>query len=113
MTTVRESTFDVLREHGMQRLFANPGSTEVALLGGVVLSLGPGLPPSGYVATLIFLCYVGCRLVGRYRKPAARVATPALPVPARIRVSTSSSPASCASRIALPPSCSPGVWKST
>jgi zinc/manganese transport system permease protein len=40
---------------------------EVALVGGVVLSLGPGLPISGYVATIIFLCYVGCRLVGRFR----------------------------------------------
>lgn len=40
---------------------------ELALVGGTVLSLGPGLPISGYVATLIFLCYLGCRLVGRMR----------------------------------------------
>jgi zinc/manganese transport system permease protein len=40
---------------------------ELALLGGTVLSLAPGLPVSGYVATIAFLCYVGCRLVGRMR----------------------------------------------
>ncbi len=40
---------------------------ELALLGGTVLSLAPGLPISGYVATIAFLCYVGCRLVGRAR----------------------------------------------
>jgi zinc/manganese transport system permease protein len=33
---------------------------EVALLGGTVLSLAPGLPISGYVATIAFLCYLGC-----------------------------------------------------
>lgn len=32
MTTVREATLDVLRGCGMQRIFANPGSTEVAFL---------------------------------------------------------------------------------
>lgn len=47
---------------------------EFALVGGVVLSLAPGLPPSGYVATLIFLCYLGCRLVSRHRLPAGRTA---------------------------------------
>jgi zinc/manganese transport system permease protein len=40
---------------------------EFALVGGTVLSLAPGLPISGYVATLIFLCYLACRLVGRLR----------------------------------------------
>jgi zinc/manganese transport system permease protein len=45
---------------------------EVSLVGGTVLSLGPGLPISGYVATLMFLCYVGCRLFARYRRPPAR-----------------------------------------
>ncbi len=40
---------------------------EVALLGGVFLSLAPGLPVSGYVAALSFLCYLGCRLVARLR----------------------------------------------
>ncbi len=40
---------------------------ELALLGGTVLSLAPGLPISGYVATIAFLCYLACRLVGRLR----------------------------------------------
>jgi zinc/manganese transport system permease protein len=57
------------------RVTANPlaatllavGFAELALLGGTVLSLAPGLPVSGYVATIAFLCYLGCRLVGRVR----------------------------------------------
>lgn len=40
---------------------------EVALVGGAVLSLAPGLPVSGYVATLSFVIYVGCRVVARLR----------------------------------------------
>lgn len=40
---------------------------EVALLGGTLLSLAPGLPISGYVATIAFVCYLACRLVGRVR----------------------------------------------
>jgi zinc/manganese transport system permease protein len=40
---------------------------EVALLGGTVLSLAPGLPISGYVATLSFLIYVACRVVDQAR----------------------------------------------
>ncbi|HVL85509.1 MAG TPA: metal ABC transporter permease, partial [Pseudonocardia sp.] len=40
---------------------------EVALLGGVVLSLAPGLPISGYVATIVFGIYVGCRVLARLR----------------------------------------------
>ncbi|WP_219419958.1 metal ABC transporter permease [Pseudonocardia nigra] len=40
---------------------------ELSLVGGTVLSLAPGLPVSGYVATIAFLLYVGCRLVGRVR----------------------------------------------
>jgi zinc/manganese transport system permease protein len=40
---------------------------ELALVGGTILSLGPGLPVSGYVAAIAFLCYVGCRLVARFR----------------------------------------------
>jgi zinc/manganese transport system permease protein len=43
------------------------GFAELALLGGTVLSLAPGLPISGYVATIAFVCYLGCRLVGRVR----------------------------------------------
>jgi ABC-type Mn2+/Zn2+ transport systems, permease components len=40
---------------------------EFSLLGGVFLSLAPGLPVSGYVAALSFLCYLACRLIGRVR----------------------------------------------
>src|SRR5665647_3484534 len=32
VTTVREATFEVMRQCGMTRIFANPGSTEVAFL---------------------------------------------------------------------------------
>lgn len=35
MATVREAVFDVMRRYGMTRVFANPGSTEVALLTGL------------------------------------------------------------------------------
>jgi zinc/manganese transport system permease protein len=41
---------------------------ETALLGGILLSLAPGLPISGYVAAIAFLIYVVCRLVGRRRR---------------------------------------------
>ena len=34
-TTVRDATFDVLRERGLTTLFANPGSTEIQLLSGL------------------------------------------------------------------------------
>lgn len=40
---------------------------EVALVGGTILSLAPGLPISGYVATIAFLGYLACRVVGRAR----------------------------------------------
>ena len=36
---------------------------ELALVGGTVLSLAPGLPVSGYVAAIAFACYVACRIV--------------------------------------------------
>ena len=32
MRTVRDAVFDVLAEHGVSRMFANPGSTEVDFL---------------------------------------------------------------------------------
>lgn len=41
---------------------------ELALVGGTVLSLAPGLPVSGYVAAIAFALYVGCRGVGRLRR---------------------------------------------
>ena len=33
--TVRDATFDLFRRRGLTRLFANPGSTEVAFLTGL------------------------------------------------------------------------------
>jgi zinc/manganese transport system permease protein len=44
---------------------------EAALLGGILLSLAPGLPISGYVAAIAFLIYLACRVVGRSRRPVA------------------------------------------
>ncbi len=44
---------------------------ETALLGGILLSLAPGLPISGYVAAIAFLIYVACRAVGRRSRPVA------------------------------------------
>jgi zinc/manganese transport system permease protein len=40
---------------------------EISLVGGLLLSLAPALPVSGYVAALAFLLYVGCRVVARLR----------------------------------------------
>jgi zinc/manganese transport system permease protein len=40
---------------------------ELALVGGTVASLAPGLPVSGYVAAISFACYVACRVVARVR----------------------------------------------
>lgn len=53
-------TADPLKASLLSVLFA-----ESSLLGGIVLSLGPGLPISGYVATIVFLWYVLCRIVGQ------------------------------------------------
>jgi zinc/manganese transport system permease protein len=63
---------------------------ELSLVGGTVLSLGPGLPISGYVATLIFLCYLGCRLFARFRRPPPRALSPApaLSAPAPLAAAT-------------------------
>ena len=40
---------------------------EVAVLGGIVLSLSPGLPISPYVTSIGFLIYLICRVVGALR----------------------------------------------
>lgn len=40
---------------------------EVAAVGGIVLSLAPGVPVSVFVATISFLIYLICRLLGRHR----------------------------------------------
>jgi len=37
---------------------------EVSMLGGIVLSLGPGLPISPFVTSIAFTIYLGCRLIG-------------------------------------------------
>jgi zinc/manganese transport system permease protein len=40
---------------------------EVAAVGGIVLSLAPGVPVSVFVATISFLIYLTCWLLGRHR----------------------------------------------
>jgi zinc/manganese transport system permease protein len=57
-------TASPLRATALAVLFA-----ETALLGGILLSLAPGLPISGYVAAISFLIYLGCRAVARLRRP--------------------------------------------
>lgn len=39
----------------------------VSAVGGILLSLAPGLPISPYVTTLSFAIYLGCRLIGAVR----------------------------------------------
>ena len=41
---------------------------EVAAVGGIVLSLAPGVPVSVFVATISFLIYLFCWLLGRRRE---------------------------------------------
>lgn len=48
---------------------------EVAVLGGIVLSLGPGLPISPYVTTIAFATYLACRVIGRPWDVGRRVRT--------------------------------------
>jgi zinc/manganese transport system permease protein len=47
---------------------------EVAVLGGIILSLSPGLPISPYVTSIGFLIYLVCRAIGalRLRRPGRR-----------------------------------------
>ncbi len=47
---------------------------EVAALGGIVLSLAPGLPVSAFVTAISFLIYVVCRVVAWARDRRTRVA---------------------------------------
>lgn len=57
------------------RVVAAPGAAmlasvvfaEFAALGGIVLSLAPGVPVSVFVATISFIIYLLCRLLGRQR----------------------------------------------
>jgi zinc/manganese transport system permease protein len=48
---------------------------EVAVLGGIVLSLAPGAPISGYVTAIAFATYLACRAIGTLRL--RRLARPA------------------------------------
>lgn len=41
---------------------------EVSAVGGILLSLAPGLPVSTFVTTISFAFYIVCRLVGRRRR---------------------------------------------
>jgi zinc/manganese transport system permease protein len=44
------------------------GFALLAVVGGILLALGGGLPISPYVTTISFLIYVVCRLIERFRK---------------------------------------------
>jgi zinc/manganese transport system permease protein len=44
---------------------------EVSAVGGLVLSLAPGVPVSVFVASISFLIYLVCWLIGRRREAAA------------------------------------------
>ncbi|ASF13256.1 metal ABC transporter permease [Nocardia brasiliensis] len=46
---------------------------ELAAVGGILLSLAPGVPVSTFVTTISFLIYVVCRVVGTRRRELARV----------------------------------------
>jgi zinc/manganese transport system permease protein len=48
----------------------------VSVVGGILLSLGGGLPISPYVTTISFVIWVVCRVVG-HRRPPRRAATTA------------------------------------
>lgn len=49
----------------------------VAAVGGIILSLAPGLPPSVFVTTISFVIYLVCRVVGTRRsKTSGRTTTP-------------------------------------
>lgn len=61
------------------RLFSSPSATiaasvvfaELAAVGGIVLSLAPGVPISVFVTVISFAIFVVCWLVERRRRPAA------------------------------------------
>jgi zinc/manganese transport system permease protein len=40
---------------------------EVSVLGGIILSLAPGVPVSAFVTAISFVIYMVCRLVSRAR----------------------------------------------
>ncbi|ORV93415.1 hypothetical protein AWC11_05780 [Mycobacterium interjectum] len=49
---------------------ASVAFAEVAAVGGILLSLAPGVPVSVFVATISFVIYLFCWLVGRRREVA-------------------------------------------
>lgn len=62
---------------GLSLLFA-----EIAAIGGIILSLAPGLPPSVFVTTISFVIYVVCRVAGTRRsKTSGRRIRPTTSVP--------------------------------
>ncbi len=73
------------------RVFASPATTiaasvvfaEIAAVGGIVLSLAPGVPVSVFVTTISFAIFLLCWLVGRRGRARARAspARPDAPVP--------------------------------
>jgi len=46
----------------------------VSMVGGILLAIGSALPISPYITTISFSCYVGARLLGRWRERGSRVA---------------------------------------
>jgi zinc/manganese transport system permease protein len=63
------------------RVFASPATTivasvvfaEISAVGGLLLSLAPGVPVSVFVATISFVVYVVCWLLGRHRQAVTRL----------------------------------------
>ncbi|WP_280253850.1 metal ABC transporter permease [Nocardia abscessus] len=60
-------TADPIRATVLAVVFA-----EVAAVGGILLSLAPGVPVSTFVTTISFLIYLGCRLLGSRNRRLAR-----------------------------------------
>jgi zinc/manganese transport system permease protein len=52
-------------------IVASVAFAEVAAVGGIVLSLAPGVPVSVFVATISFVIYLFCWFLGRRREVAA------------------------------------------
>ncbi|MFG3617574.1 metal ABC transporter permease [Nocardia sp. NPDC047654] len=60
-------TADPIRATALAVLFA-----EIAAVGGILLSLAPGVPVSTFVTTISFLIYLACRLLGARNRRLAR-----------------------------------------
>ncbi|MFI2464487.1 MULTISPECIES: metal ABC transporter permease [Nocardia] len=61
-------TADPIRATVLAVVFA-----ELAAVGGILLSLAPGVPVSTFVTTISFLIYLACRLLGTRNRELARV----------------------------------------